>query len=489
MPIKITKDTILQKIKEVHGDTYDLSKVDYVSMKTPITLICSKHGEFPVLPNSLIYQKSGCSFCGRERSEKAKYKPFDKVIEKCKDVHGETYDYSLITEYKDTTTKYPIICKTHGTFYQNFGHHMSGRGCKECGKESMINKRSLTQEEFLEKAFISQSDRFDYSKFNYKNYHTKSTVICKIHGEFEVSPINHLKGTNCPKCAKTVSRQESEVRDFLMGAISCEFSRRNLLGDSSEIDIFIPELNIGVEYNGLYFHSDKFQHRTYHLNKTIKANKNGIRLVHIFEDEWTYKKDIVKSRLLNIIGKTDIKLYARKCEVREVDSKTTSKFLKYNHIQGTVGATVRLGLYYNNELVSLMTFGGLRKNLGQTFKEGSFELLRFCNKLNTTVIGGASKLLKYFELNYKPLEIISYADRRWSEGELYLNLDFKEVDRTTPNYFYTKGNIRESRFSNRKDVLISKGHDKSKTEKQIMEDIGYARIYDCGTIKYKKVIH
>jgi hypothetical protein len=133
-----------------------------------------------------------------------------------------------------------------------------------------------------------------------------------------------------------------------------------------------------------------------------------------------------------------------------------------------------------------MTFGELRKNLGQTKKEGSFELLRFCNKLNTNVIGGASKLLKYFTENIEYNEIISYADRRWSTGELYETLGFNKQKETEPNYFYTRGAIRESRFKFRKDVLVSKGYDKDKTEKEIMEELGYSRVYDCGSFKYNK---
>ena len=133
-----------------------------------------------------------------------------------------------------------------------------------------------------------------------------------------------------------------------------------------------------------------------------------------------------------------------------------------------------------------MTFGGLRKNLGSTYEEGKYELLRFCNKLNTSVIGGASKLLKYFEKTYKPKEIISYADRRWSEGNLYHKLGFDFVHYSEPNYFYVNKLKRENRFKYRKSELVKQGFDENKTEKQIMEERGYSRIYDCGTIKFIK---
>ena len=132
-----------------------------------------------------------------------------------------------------------------------------------------------------------------------------------------------------------------------------------------------------------------------------------------------------------------------------------------------------------------MTFGGLRKNLGKKNLENTYELLRFCNKLDTIVIGGADKLLSYFIKEYKPNEIVSYADRRWSQGKLYEKLNFKLYNISTPNYFYVIGQQRFNRFNFRKDRLVKDGFDSNKTEKQIMEERGIPRIYDCGCLCYK----
>src|SRR5690606_8212220 len=140
--------------------------------------------------------------------------------------------------------------------------------------------------------------------------------------------------------------------------------------------------------------------------------------------EWRDKKDIVKSRVLNILGVSPDKIFGRSTDIREIDNKEAKSFLEINHIQGGINCKTNIGLYYNEELVSVMSFGGLRKNLGSSSKEGVYEMYRFCNKLNTTVVGGASKLLKYFINEYKPKEIVSYADRRWSQGELYEKLGF-----------------------------------------------------------------
>jgi formate dehydrogenase assembly factor FdhD len=201
MPIKITTDIIIEKIRNVHNDTYDLSEVDYVSMKHPIILICKEHGKFSILPNSLVYQKSGCSVCGKERSEKSKYKTFDEVLEKCKVIHGDRYDYSLVKEYKDTSTKYQIICKMHGVFYQNFENHMSGRGCLKCGREKSEESRRLTQEEVYRRCINIHGDKYEYLNFKYINDREKIDILCKKHGIFKQSINNHINGSGCPSCS------------------------------------------------------------------------------------------------------------------------------------------------------------------------------------------------------------------------------------------------------------------------------------------------
>ena len=310
-------------------------------------------------------------------------------------------------------------------------------------------------------------------------------IICPEHGEFEQLADSHNKGKGCPRCSYSISKAEDEIVDLLSDNLFVE--KRFKTNDGKEVDVFIPSLNIGIEYNGLRWHSEEFgRGEKYHLDKTLQSEKQGIQLIHIFEDEWLYKKEIVKSRLLNLVGKTPNKIYARRCEIKEVSSGDSMKFLEQNHIQGSVGSQIKIGLYYNDELVSLMNFSKPRINIGGKKEEGTYELIRFSNKLNTTVVGGASKLLKYFERNSNPKEIISYADRRWSQGNLYTQLGFDFIHFSQPNYFYVKSKRRENRFGYRKSILVKQGFDKNKTEKEIMQERGFNRIYDCGTLKFMK---
>lgn len=238
--------------------------------------------------------------------------------------------------------------------------------------------------------------------------------------------------------------------------------------------------NLIIYYNKLLNSSELFLDKMEIYNRYSDDKKT----INIFEDQWRDKKDIIKSRLLNNLNKSN-KIYARKCVIKEVPYKEKKDFIDSNHIQGDVRSRINIGLYYKDELVSIMTFGGLRKNLGQVSKEGSFELLRFCNKINMSIVGGASKLFKYFTRNYDVLEVISYADRSWSSGNLYQKLGFTISDnKIIPNYFYIIDGQRKNRFGYRKDILVSSGYDPKMTEVEIQHSRGYYRIFDTGSFKY-----
>jgi len=182
------------------------------------------------------------------------------------------------------------------------------------------------------------------------------------------------------------------------------------------------------------------------------------------------------------LGLSKNRIYGRNTIVKLIDSKTSKIFLDNNHIQGNVNSKIKLGLYYDDELISLMTFGK-RKIFGNS----EWELIRFCNKLDTTVIGGASKLFKYFVKTYKPKSIISYADRRWSSGNLYKNLGFEFKHASLPNYtlFNDVLKIRENRFKYQKHKLVKMGYDSNLTENEITQKLGLYRIYDSGNLKYE----
>jgi hypothetical protein len=273
------------------------------------------------------------------------------------------------------------------------------------------------------------------------------------------------------------SGYESQLLDYIKslydGHIVC-----------NEIDIYLPNLNIAFEFNGLYWHSDLYKEKDYHYKKHKICKDKNIELFQIWEDDWLYKNDIIKSMICNKIGYTKNKIYARQCEIREVDSKTANLFLEKNHLQGRSNSKINIALYYNNEVVSIMCFGSLRKSLGTTSKKGDYELHRFCNKLNMVIVGGASRIFKYFINTYEFNKIISYYDKSFGFKNFYNSIGFEFLGETPINYFYLKSGIRIHRYNYSKSKLVKMGYDEKLTENEITKKIGINKIYGVGNYKY-----
>lgn len=251
-----------------------------------------------------------------------------------------------------------------------------------------------------------------------------------------------------------------------------------------EIDLYMPDLKTAIECNGVYWHSElNGKDRYYHIDKTLKCNDQNIQLWHILDIEWLQQQDIVKSKIKGMLGLLK-KIPARKCTIKTVSTKEKTDFLNRNHLQGTSGSAVNLGLYYEGVLVSLMTFGKSRYS-----KSVDWELMRFCNKLDNTVVGGASRLFKHFVKLQNPVSVVSYADHRWSNGNLYNQLGFDFSHRAAPNYFYfdnSNCSLLESRVKYQKHKLskILNKFDPSLTEWENMKQNNYNRIWDCGNLVY-----
>jgi hypothetical protein len=292
----------------------------------------------------------------------------------------------------------------------------------------------------------------------------------------------------CLKCNPIEIKRSSfeiEVGNFLKSMnINIEVGNRSLL-NNLELDYYLPDYNLAIECNGLYWHNELFKSKKYHINKTKSCEKLGIKLLHIWEDDWLYKKDIIKSIVRNKLNLINNKIWSRNCLVKLVETKEYRDFLSKNHIQGYSSSSYNIGLYHNDELVSLMTFGWRRTN-----NKREFELIRFCNKLDYLVIGSASKLFKHFLLNNDVESITSYSDISLFSGLLYEKLGFEKVNLSEPNYFWVVNGLRRHRYNFSKRKLVKRGYDSNKTGVEIMNDLGYWRIFSTGQEKwiyYKKV--
>ena len=328
------------------------------------------------------------------------------------------------------------------------------------------------------------------SDLNYVEYigDKNSLYKCSMGHTFSISSNNYIKRTNsgnpiCTVCypiGDTKSIMEKELLNYITGIYDGEII--SSYRDELEVDIYLPNVGVGFEFNGLYWHSSEYKDKNYHINKTNFFRDKGIRIIHIWEDDWVMRRNIIESQISNMLNKSSKTIYARKCSVIEVDSKTAINFLEKNHIQGKVNSCLKLGLIYDNRLVSLMTFDHFegRKKMLQT----DWNINRFCNSINTTVVGGASKLFSYFIQRYKPKRVISYADRDWSVGNLYYKLGFEFISESLPDYKYVIGGnrVHKSRYKKSKTKT-------ELTESQYASENNLFRVYDCGKIKFEKVFY
>lgn len=410
-----------------------------------------QHNEFVKKQKQTKLEKYGNeNFSNIEKQKQTKlekygnitYNNFDKYKNTCLERYG-TNNYSKSNNYKNK------IIQNYLNLYPNINilsvsKDMVTIECPLCNNSSELTKQLL----------------YERNKRNY--------TIC----------------TNCnPIGYSSRSGGQIEIIEFLKSLNVKVEDVTRIPNKKTEIDILLSDYNLGIEYNGLYWHNELFKTKNYHLDKTNDALKGNIKLIHIFEDEWLYKQDIVKSILKYKLNKIENKIFARKCEIKEISSKESKIFLENNHIQGNVNSKVRIGLFFEGKLISLMTFSKGRVIMGG--KKNEWELNRFANLLNTNVIGAASKLLKYFMSKYKPNKLISYSDIRLFGGGLYEKLGFTKISQSKPNYWYVINDLRKHRFNYRKSNLIKEGFDKNKTEQQIMFDRKIYRIYDCGNIRWE----
>ena len=365
------------------------------------------------------------------------------------------------------------------------------------------NVENVSQIPQVNKKIKEVKSRLDYELIKQK---TKETCQKKYGADFP-NQNNIVKD----KAIKTNLEKyevpfKSQVLPYIFDNIKDDtkvLNARNFI--SKELDIFIPSINLAIEYNGLMFHSQGISEHSmfntpdfdkmYHLKKTLECKAKGITLFHIFEGE---DLDLWLSMINNKLGLNE-RIFARKCEIREISNKECIEFLNSNHIQGYIPSKINIGLYYNFEyiddfskekiskstLVSLMTFSKPRFN-----NQYDYELIRFCSLKGFNVIGGASKLWKYFLKKYNPKSVISYANRRFSNGEVYQKLGFSLKGESGVNYFYFKDSLKlESRNKYQKHKLknILEYYNPNESEQVNMFKNGYRRIFDCGNLVFEYI--
>lgn len=456
----------------------------YTAAKVPMQVSCSKDHTWEVLPSNLNYRGTGkkCPVCSGKETELVN--GIYKVIKKKTTARFKEEmallapDIEVLDEYTGANNYVTFKCSKHNNTWKaiatNALTRAADRTCGECTPK--VNGVPAFTHEYIQSKIPECLELIEYTNSsnpvivrNKECGHTKSTWY----------PVLVRNGIYvCSVCHPNVSSQELSLRDFILA--NCpgewvEFNDRSIL-DGKELDIVLPDRGLAIEYNGTYWHSDAKVESTYHIDKTNKVEAFGFRLLHIDEKYWMTKREIVESRIKQQLGQSR-KIYARNTTVKEITFPRD--FLEANHLQGAGSISkYNYGLFLDNELVAVMTFSTPRFTVNH-----KYELVRYCSLLGTSVVGGASKLLKAFGRK----DIVTYADRRFSDGNLYIKLGFTLSHTSPPGYSYSKSGKYLSRYQCQKaklKTMFPEFYNNELTEVEIMNLAGYTKTYDAGNLVY-----
>jgi len=450
----------LQSLKD--ANITDIIPIDsYSGFTTPIKhkhTICGKVSNKS--PASVLAGK-GCIYCSHIYSvPKDEY--LDMLVNTEFELIGEYQGYTTKTEHKHTICGHVRLIEPSAIIKRG--------GCPKCA--NVIKRTSSRYEEEIRNHGFSLID-------DYNGMHTPVMHKCMICDYERLIRPNDIinNGVGCIKCNGHISNSEKEIVDYIKSIYSGTIieNTRSII-PPYELDIYIPEHKLAIEFNGLYWHSELRKDKNYHYKKWKLCNTIGIQLFQIYEDDWHTKINIWKKKLDYMFNKANHKVYARKCNIINVSSENKKHFFDMNHLQGNGISSINIGLMYDNELVACMGF----KSRGNDV----YELTRYAT--SCVVIGGFSKLLKSFKLSYSWTKLITFADLTVSDGKLYDDTGWICEKYLKPDYMYILGKNRKHKFNFRHKQLksILDHYDASLSEHQNLLNHGIYRIYNAGLKRY-----
>ncbi len=394
----------------------------------------------------------------------------DEVKEKIRQANIERYGYANPMQSEEVKERVKNTC------IEKYGVECTFKS-NEVKHKIQIIQRSKNLDQNIERinkkgieVLTSKEDCIADRTVNFK---------CSICGtEFSADTICY-QGVHCPTCLKkTVSAKEKQVLEYVQSIYSGEIVENDRKQIAPyELDIYVPDRNLAIEFNGTYWHSNEWKPKSYHLDKTLACNAKGIRLIHVFEWEWDQRAILIKALIKNALDLHDQVIYARQCEAREISQSDYKAFLSLHHLQGPVNSSIRIGLFFQNEPIMVAGWGRSR------FQSKDMELHRLCTKEGMVVVGGFSKLIAHSGLEH----FISYVDRAHFTGDGYRAIGFKEIGSTPPGYRWVNadGSVisRQMAQKSRLPKLLGEAYDPSMTEVQNMAANGWHQVFDCGNLK------
>ena len=474
--LKQKTEKMIKTNLEKYGTEYT-NQLDFVLEKRKQTNLEKYGTEHPMLSKDVSNK-----LVGRKYPNKKKFVRDEKTVQ-------EKITKTMMERYGSTSYLGTEECKrkTKETLMKKYGVENVSQipEIKDKRKETMISKYGVENYQQSEIFRQRQNDKNKYFHI-LNNKDNLISFLLEKEKEFgrklfmhEISDLTHYDQKYINNKIKSydlysyieLNHRRSQYEDQIIKWLNC-LGIINIVSNfkinKHEIDIYLPDHNIGIEFNGCYWHSELIRKNNYHQKKFIDLKDCGIFIYNVYEYEWLQEdlKEKIKSQIKNILNLNSRKLYARKCIIKEITTDISSDFLDHNHIQGKDSSKIKLGLFYEEELVSVMTFTKPRFN-----ENYDWELSRFCCLRDTTVIGASSKLFKYFVKNYlgENQSVISYSDIGKTTGKMYEMLGFKLLRISSPNYVWWKHKNIKSRYQ----CMM-------KNEIDTMHEAGFIRIFDSG---------
>lgn len=462
----------------IHSGKYDYSLwIELGMYHDKIDVVCPTHGHFRQSLANHITRKSGCPKCRDEAVRRGTHKLSSVEWEaRAHAVHGQKYEYDFPPTFSNGDVDYiNVKCPVHGWFKQLASVHVRQKaGCPKCARTWTV-----TRPHPRARYSPLTSTRIGDPTWLTEQHHANKRSVTDIAIELGVSDSNlgkKMKQLGVDVVRHPVSGGERELAEWIGGYASVITSDRTIISPQ-ELDVVLPEYKIAVEYCGLYWHSDAHKHPKYHAEKLAGCNAAGYRLITVYEDEWKTRTPHVQGKILSLINKDARPIvHPRACEIRLVPPAVKKEFFEHNHIQGDGPSSINIGLYHQGDLVACMGFISRSNRV--------YILNRYAASCRCP--GGFSKLLHHFKQRYEWTKIESFADLRWSDGNLYHQTGFVEEYTIPPDYYWTDGNTRIHKFSMRHQFLKTKleQYDPTLTEDQNCRNHGLYKIFDCGKIKF-----
>lgn len=490
----------IKKARAVHGEAYSYPEQPYANNKGKVRIVCPVHGEFLQKANGHLSGR-GCPECANDLKRERNYAIRDGLAEtKIAQLVAAfpEYDFSKAV-YAGNSKKIEVRCATHGVFYPTPANMLTnGTGCPGCGLDKVrqaADSKRLTTEQWVAAARAVHGDKYSYGKSHYVGDKQPITVTCSVHGDFVTRTDGHVRDQNgCPRCAHHLSKAEDTLARFLSIFTKVEQRNRTIL-KPKELDIYLPEHALAVEYCGMHWHShkdreDERKNKLRHYEKFKACAEQGIRLITIYETDWKENPRAIKRLLRNAIGKSKGRLMARKCELRKVTNKEAAVFYDRYHPQGGSGHGEHYALFWKGKMVACMRFVLGANDRGAGAANRVWTLGRYATRVN--VAGAASRLFKAFVAEHNPPEVKSFSDNRLFGGGMYEKLGFVLEENVAPDYqvWSQKLGLRPKPHYQRRQLqkrLREHGFDETydhltdtRTEAEMTYYMGARRIYDCG---------